>query len=44
VLQANIETQHELGFLKSSFDVKQYADLAPVAEAAKRLDAGAAKH
>ena len=38
VLQANIETQHELGFLKSGFDVKQYADLSLVEEAAKRVE------
>lgn len=37
VLQANIETQRDLGFLKTSFDVKQYADLTLVEEAAKRL-------
>jgi sulfonate transport system substrate-binding protein len=43
VLQANIETQRELGFLKAGFDVKQYADLTLVEEAAKRLDASAAK-
>jgi sulfonate transport system substrate-binding protein len=37
VLQTNIETQRELGFLKTSFDVKQYADLTLVQEAAERL-------
>ena len=38
ILQANIETQRELGFLKSDVDVKQYADLSLVKDAAKRLD------
>ncbi len=41
VLQANIDTQRELGFLKSDIDVKKYADLGIVAEAAKRLGAAA---
>jgi sulfonate transport system substrate-binding protein len=36
-LQANIATQKQLGFLKSEFDVKKYADLSLVEEAAKRL-------
>jgi sulfonate transport system substrate-binding protein len=36
-LQKNIDTQHELGFIKSAFSVKDYADLSPVAEAAARL-------
>jgi sulfonate transport system substrate-binding protein len=36
-LQVNIETQKQLGFLKSDFDVKKYADLSIVEEAAKRL-------
>jgi sulfonate transport system substrate-binding protein len=38
ILQANIETQKELGFLKASFDVKKYADLSLVDEAAKRVN------
>lgn len=38
VLQANIATQHELGFLKSEFDVKQYADLSLIEEAANRIE------
>lgn len=36
-LQANVETQRQLGFLKSDFQVKEYADLSLVGEAAKRL-------
>jgi sulfonate transport system substrate-binding protein len=36
-LQANIETQRQLNFLKSSLDVKKYADLSIVEEAAARL-------
>jgi NitT/TauT family transport system substrate-binding protein len=36
-LQANIDTQKQLGFLKSDFDVKKYSDLSIVEEAAKRL-------
>jgi sulfonate transport system substrate-binding protein len=36
-LQANIDTQKQLGFLKSDFDVKKYADLSIVGEAAQRL-------
>jgi sulfonate transport system substrate-binding protein len=36
-LQANIATQKELGFLKTVFDVKKYADLSLVEEAAQRL-------
>jgi NitT/TauT family transport system substrate-binding protein len=43
VLQTNIETQQKLGFLKSGFDVKAYADLSLVKDAAKRLDSSAAK-
>jgi NitT/TauT family transport system substrate-binding protein len=37
VLQANVATQHELGFLTSDLDVKHYADLGIVADAAKAL-------
>jgi sulfonate transport system substrate-binding protein len=37
-LQANIDLQHQLGFLRTPFDVKQYADLSLTEEAAKRLD------
>ncbi|MGH7091522.1 MAG: ABC transporter substrate-binding protein, partial [Stellaceae bacterium] len=37
MLQANIETQKKLGFLKSDIPVKQYADLSIVKDAAKRL-------
>ena len=36
-LQANIRLQRELGFLKASIDVKKYADLSLVQEAAKRF-------
>jgi NitT/TauT family transport system substrate-binding protein len=36
-LQKNVDMTHELGFTKASFDVKQYADLSIVKEAAKRL-------
>jgi NitT/TauT family transport system substrate-binding protein len=35
-LQANINEQKALGFLKADFDVKKYADLSIVADAAKR--------
>lgn len=35
--QTNVELQKQLGFLKTSFDVKKYADLSIVEEAAKRL-------
>jgi NitT/TauT family transport system substrate-binding protein len=41
VLQANIDTQQKLDFLKSSFDVKKYADLSIVEDAGKRLAAHA---
>ncbi|HUZ72670.1 MAG TPA: ABC transporter substrate-binding protein [Stellaceae bacterium] len=36
-LQSNIDLQHKLGFVKASLDVKKYADLALVKEAAARL-------
>jgi NitT/TauT family transport system substrate-binding protein len=36
-LQANIETQKQLGFIKSDIDIKKYADLSIVEEAARRL-------
>ncbi|HEX7007081.1 MAG TPA: ABC transporter substrate-binding protein [Alphaproteobacteria bacterium] len=36
-LQANIDLQRELGFLKSKIDVNQHADLSIVKEAAARL-------
>jgi len=38
-LQANIDLQHELGFLKASFDVRNYADLDLVKEAARAVAA-----
>jgi NitT/TauT family transport system substrate-binding protein len=37
VLQDNIATQKQLGFIKSDLDVNKYADLSIVEEAAKRL-------
>jgi len=36
-LQKNIDMTKELGFIKSSFDVKKYSDLSIIEEAAKRL-------
>jgi NitT/TauT family transport system substrate-binding protein len=39
VLQANIETQRELGFLKSDLDVEKYADLGIVRDAGMELAA-----
>jgi NitT/TauT family transport system substrate-binding protein len=36
-LQKNADLTHELGFVKSSFDVKAYSDLGLVEDAAKRL-------
>lgn len=39
-LQSNINTQHELGLLKTTFDVRKYADLSYVKAAAARLDGG----
>jgi len=36
-LQKNVDLTHDLGFTKSSFDVKAYSDLSMVEEAAKRL-------
>ena len=36
-LQSNIRTQVKFGFLKSDLDIRQYADLSLIAEAAKRL-------
>lgn len=36
-LQRNINTTAELGFLKSSFDVKKHSDLSLIEEAVKRL-------
>jgi NitT/TauT family transport system substrate-binding protein len=39
-LQANIDLQHKLGFLKAPLDVKQYADFSIAKEAAARLAAG----
>jgi NitT/TauT family transport system substrate-binding protein len=40
-LQANVDLQHKLGFLRSLLDVKKYADLSIAKEAAQRLDAAA---
>ena len=36
-LQANIDVQRELGFLKGPIDIQKYADLSIVKEAAQRL-------
>jgi len=36
-LQRNVDLTHDLGFVKSGFDVKKYSDLSMVEEAAKRL-------
>jgi NitT/TauT family transport system substrate-binding protein len=36
-LQSNIDTTHDLGFIKAKLDVSKYADLSLVQEAAKRL-------
>jgi NitT/TauT family transport system substrate-binding protein len=35
-LQKNVDLTHELGFVRSSFDVKAYSDLTMVEDAAKR--------
>jgi NitT/TauT family transport system substrate-binding protein len=40
-LQANIDLQHKLGFLKAPLDVKKYADFSIAKEAATRLAAPA---
>jgi ABC-type nitrate/sulfonate/bicarbonate transport system substrate-binding protein len=40
-LQANIDLQHKLGFLRADLDVANYADLSLVTAAARRLDAAA---
>jgi sulfonate transport system substrate-binding protein len=37
-LQANVDLAHKLGYVRSALDVKKYADLTLVEEAAKRLD------
>jgi NitT/TauT family transport system substrate-binding protein len=39
-LQANIDLQHKLGFVKAPLDVKKYADFSVANEAAQRLAAG----
>jgi len=36
-LQKNVDLTHELGFVKSSFNVKAYSDLSMVEDAAKRF-------
>ena len=38
-LQANIDLQHKLGFVKAPLDVKKYADFSITKEAAQRLAA-----
>ncbi len=40
-LQANVDLQHKLGFLRSPLEVKKYADLGIAKEAARRLEAAA---
>jgi sulfonate transport system substrate-binding protein len=35
-LQKNVDISRDLGFVKSSFDVKAYSDLSLVEEAARR--------
>ncbi|MGH7047219.1 MAG: ABC transporter substrate-binding protein [Stellaceae bacterium] len=42
-LQANVDLQHQLGFLRTALDVTKYVDLSLAKEAAKRLGAGAAQ-
>ena len=42
-LQANIDLQKELGFLKTGIEVKQYADLSLVQEAATRIETGSSE-
>ncbi len=39
-LQGNIDAQQKLGFIRKSIDVKNYADLSIIKEAAQRLAAG----
>jgi NitT/TauT family transport system substrate-binding protein len=36
-LQRNVDTVAEMGFIKSTIDVKKYSDLSLIEEAAKRL-------
>jgi sulfonate transport system substrate-binding protein len=36
-LQRNVDMTRDLGFVKSSLDIKKYTDLTIVEEAAKRL-------
>jgi hypothetical protein len=36
-LQANIELQRDIGFLKEPLDIKEFVDLSLVKEAAQRL-------
>jgi len=40
-LQANVDLQHQLGYLRSPIDVTKYADLSLVKEAVGRLEAPA---
>jgi sulfonate transport system substrate-binding protein len=40
-LQANVDLQHKLGFLRSPLEVKKYADLTLVKQAAENLQAAA---
>jgi NitT/TauT family transport system substrate-binding protein len=36
-LQSNVQQQKDVGFIKNDIDVKKYADVSMVVEAAKRL-------
>ena len=36
-LQSNLDTQRELGFLKTNIDIKKFADLSLIEDAAKRI-------
>jgi hypothetical protein len=41
--EANIDTQHEQGFLKATLDVAKYADLSLVTDAARAVRSGPAQ-
>ena len=43
-LQRNVDTHAEMGFFKSSFDVKKHSDLSLIEEAAKRLKVRRSSH
>jgi hypothetical protein len=42
-LQANIDLQRQLGFLRASFEVKKYADPSIAEEAGRRLEAAVSR-